>query len=337
MRTKIELENIEPFCEAWYIDCFYNLVFSVLKHFNKDIRELLVNDIFLYKYSKNSLTMTVKSIRPLNELQNDIGIAVEEIAPGENLIVDFTELLSKGSPLIVLQDLYFASYRNEFYMKNHHLHTVLLYGFDKDEKYFNIVEQSFMDSYFYKKMYASFSDIFNACEGAFNNFSDKAVSNMGFYLKDPSAPCNRPTDLNIYRQKLIENYLKHKSEVEESIIHIENFYNDFKDIILREALFWENVDSIIENCNLIISNKKADLYKYIKLFDSQPELKLHLIESIINEWETIRGLLLKLRLTMSYKMQLLNSSMNRINNIIRLEHEFHNEFNKFAEKTRGNK
>jgi hypothetical protein len=330
METKIELENIEPFCETWFKNCFFNLLFVILKHFNKDIRELLVNDVFLYKYNKNSLCLIEKSMKPIEEVLNDNGIGLQRIILGKNGIMDFIDSLSNGRLVIVWQDLYFASYRDDFYRRKHWKHAILLFGFDKSEKRFNIIEQSFKDSYFYEKKYASFSDILKASVGLFKYFPNEISDNVVFYLKEESTQIDCLSDSNAFQLKYIENFIKHKTEIEESIIQIESFYNDFKDIISDETLLRNNVDSIIENLNRIISYKKADLYRYIKLFGLQTELKLLLLESIISEWEVVRGVLVKFKLTTMYKTQLLNSALNKVNNIIQLEHEFYDEFNKLA-------
>lgn len=70
------LENIEPFNDIWYKNCFYSSLFPIVLYFNKTITPYLFNELYFYSYDSDEMVVgqnTVK-IAPEYSLLESIGI-----------------------------------------------------------------------------------------------------------------------------------------------------------------------------------------------------------------------------------------------------------------------
>ncbi len=205
----VVLDNIIPFNKVFYKTCFHNSLFSVIRHFDRSLIPIQVNDIFIYEFDCNR-TLSQNGMRDifdktLCELLTDMGIAIRTkthicsktgavtprgediyllnqfsryIGPipvgdknsTDNLLSDIKQALSQGRPVLLWVDCFYESIRKDTYNKEHWMHTLCLYGFDDRRKVFHVVEHNFRENLTYKKQEISYKDIKDAYEGFIANY-----------------------------------------------------------------------------------------------------------------------------------------------------------------------
>lgn len=192
------LDNIEPYNDIYYKNCFYQAFFPVVNHFNKDIALFLLNDIFVYDYDKekDGLRFDLKalSIESESKLMEEIGIVLQA-KKSSSIISDLKTSINSERPVIIPIDAYYESFRPGVYLGSHTPHNLLVYGYNEYEQTFNILEQISKDSLRCGKNTISYMDTDNCYNGYLNNFlnDNKLPTYYEFYL-DQSNPVSNHKD-----------------------------------------------------------------------------------------------------------------------------------------------
>ena len=154
---KNKLEGVLAFGgQFWYQSCFYHELMFATGAFGIDGRELLLQE-FIY-YDKNFRMNT--NIMSISEMYKSMGIFFRHInVPDFETVARY---IDKGSPLFIGVDNFYYSARSDFYGKEHAPHFVLVYGYDRENKTFNIIDHEYNNSYIFKEKQWDAEDILNA-------------------------------------------------------------------------------------------------------------------------------------------------------------------------------
>ena len=321
------IENIEPFNELFYKNCFYNSCFPVIRSYEKNIISYLVNDICIYtcegKGDKLKLGVKFVSSLPMEQILNNDGIMYKTKRASEDIIKDIIDNISNNKPVIIWIDCFYESIRKDTYQKQHWPHTLLIYGYDLSNSTFNIIEHGNRDNLAYMKRVIAFDDIRNAYNGFMENFAEKIQEPvLNTFLKTDNSLASHDEKKN-YKLEYLKNLTKNSDLMLKGINNIRKYSNSFEKIVMDEESFFENGEEIIKILNTIINAKQAEKYKIEAIFVHQKCEAVELLNFIIEQWVFMRKIVAK-----SVYARIYNRDQNR-SLIDALEQIYNYEFKYF--------
>ncbi len=320
------IKNIEPYNEIFFKSCFYNSLFPILRSYGKDEVTVLLNDVILYKFYENdtkfNLGITYLPVKPVEDIINEIGLRIETDERKLNLIEGIIEAIDKKGCVVIWVDCYYLPYRKDTYMKIHWKHTLLIYGYDKKNKNFNIIEHTHRDNLNYRKQIVSFDELISGYEGFIKSYNELPTY-YEFYL-------NKKQDDSVVeledRQKL-KTFLSNIEYQEDKYIDqlklILTFAERFKLLINNGIQLQQNFEFILNGLNDIINAKQVEYYKITKLFDSEAEV-INILQNILVKWQIIRSVIVKCIYTSQYNEKAFESVINNLEVVYELELQYCN-------------
>lgn len=344
--NKCEIQNIEPFSDIWYKDCFHSSLFPIINYYAGTIKPFILKEVFLYNYENSDGLPILKSVskeiiegRTLYDLLDEMGIRCRAKVVSNNLIEDLCEALSNHNPVIVGVDCFYESLRMDAYNREHIAHSLLIYGFDKEEKMFNIMEHNFRFSIEFARKTISYFDITNSYNGFLANLGDKTFTNNrlptfceidkvfpSFYRFDANTWQGfneKVIDESTYVNKYIKFILDNQEVFQDSLRNIERFKDDLIHMISTDVLLSHNAEIFFDSINTIINNKKIEKFVFTRVFKALPEI-LSCLDKIIDSWSAIRGLLAKYTYTKVYNQKRMDTCAEHMNSIYESEIKYSN-------------
>ncbi|WP_113673426.1 condensation domain-containing protein [Vallitalea guaymasensis] len=326
-KSKVYIDGIKPFNDVIYKDCFYSALFPVLEFYNKSIKEILCNDVFIYDGSDNneSIDATYLVKDKLIPMFNKCGLKANRIIRSNNIISNIKTALKKGRLVIIQIDCYYSSIRKDTYEKEHWPHTILIYGYDDELESAYVLEQSDKNILDFTERIMSYNDIINVYDGAKKNFiRDKQYpSYIDFSLK-PSQEVSRKTDEE-YAKMLMKHMLNHKDEVMEGLDRLQNFINRCKELVKDEQKFAEAVDRLYFSINNILKAQHARKFQLDTVFNGQL-MDMSVLNEIIRGWRLEMNMIGKYILTKRFKPESLQKTGEKLESLYLMEKQFIEEF-----------
>lgn len=317
-----EIQNIEPYNELFFISCYYNSMFSVLKYYNKSIMPFLVNCISKYIYNGNRqgifFSVAHYPVIEVDELLRRMGVIIYSKQNNYNIIQDAINSILNNRPVIVTVDCFFMPIRSEFYMKKHAPHAILVYGFSNTTEMFSIIEQKNADSLNYCKTNLGYTDLFNSYKG-FLELDNPYLIKTTYceYDIDKSYDCHRNA-INGYQKNYKLNITQKREDIEIGLKFLDSFIKDFELMLVDEFLLRQSIPKLLVGFNDIINTKKFEGYMLNNLFGIEGKLT-KLNKEIGANWGLIRSKLIKYMFSSVYKPKEFTDLMNNLQYIYRDE------------------
>jgi hypothetical protein len=325
----VRISPIEPFNELYYKLCFYNSIFPVIHHFNRNILSILINDINFYDFNEingsKRLTMDYHSYQPIEAVVQTLGINAVIKKESPDIINDLIYGLNNEHPVIIWVDCYYASIRKDMYQKRHYAHTWLVYGYDKNKEIFDIIEHNHKDNLTYGKKEISFNELKDAYNGVFIHCHDDMIKDnyYEFYTNPDSHSKNGNNSDHMVM--LYKNFERLKSHVLRGLNKLEDFISYFKEVYMEQEKLLEEAEALINGFNDIINAKNVELYKYKILFDEKDE-KVVNVKTIIDCWTFLRNVLARYMYTGEYEGQSLKEAYDKLYNVYGIEKNLYQNF-----------
>lgn len=323
-RPSIVLDNIEPFNDLYYKNCFYNSFFSIINHYRKNIIPFITNDIIVYKYNEDldgeRFGVDFIETKSIKALMGEIGLQVETKPESENVVKDVISAIEKGRPVIIWVDCYYEPIRKDTFQEIHWPHTWLIYGFDKVKAMFDIVEHTHRQNLTYDKRTISFEDAARCYEGYLSNFpKDSDKTYYEFYLSESSK--DSFVECDYCRSTLAKSIKKYEDAVRKGIEQVPVIIDYLKKVITDESEFKLRTEELLGYLNDIINAKKIEKYRIDKLFNDQVQL-YELLGSLIGCWDSLRLTIAKYMYSNVYNQSTLNKAIEKLSQIHCLEVEY---------------
>lgn len=322
--SKKILNNIEPFNDIFYKNCFYNSFFPVVKHFNGNVMSYIVNDIIVYNYGKNNkLNVEYIPVKEIGQVMHDEGISMDAKEISENIVEDIKSALLNDRLVILWADCYYMSIRREMYHKNHLPHTWLIYGYDEKTREFMIIEHKNAENLAYDKLIVGFDELTNAYKGYLQNPKDGIYSSYMEVYGDGDCSAHMDDDAALRRckQQFIHNILNNKNILHDSMDNLTRFSNEFAQVIVNENSLCEEAEQLMKTLNNIINSKKVEKFRCERMFESEHNL-ISLIEEMIEEWGELRGIVGKFLYSSKYNQKACERSLDTLKNVVMIEKNF---------------
>jgi 3-oxoacyl-(acyl-carrier-protein) synthase/acyl carrier protein len=167
----ILLEMVEPFNNFFFVNCYFNALFSVLCYYKYPVSHLILACPIQFLCDRNSFTLEYTCLEPWQDMLKDISLKLIVRSEKINLQLEILENLSeKRRPVILSIDCFYLSYRHDMYQKQHFVHSLLVYGYDGNASLFHIIDQVNAESLSYQKFTISVCELQQAYEGYLEHF-----------------------------------------------------------------------------------------------------------------------------------------------------------------------
>lgn len=280
------LPGIEPFNDIFYRNCFFNSLFPVVRAFGRSITPFLANDRIVYGRSPEGRFFAgYEAVRPLAELFAASGIRAEARFGSDDIVGELVEGLSEGRPAIVWVDSYYESIRTDAFRKQHIDHTLLVFGYDRRERLFHIVEHDRRENLSYKRRTLPFEEMALSFAGFLENYADRGAQGATHYYFSPAPyPDDGPPD----PIRLLARHLEDGSgRWAEGIRELEAFVGDYALLASSDGRLRERAAELVATMNEAIAVKQVERYRLNLLLPEAAE-EDSLLEEAIRLWEFVR-------------------------------------------------
>jgi acyl transferase domain-containing protein len=352
------LDNVEPFNEVFYKQCFYNSLFPVIFHFDRNVYPFLANDIVTYgsDRDRNWVNSDISYLSAINLRQvlnfmgisvhtkrhgtsgeidfaatgpekklidcfmNDIGLFIDEENDIGNLVADIKRSISSHKPVIIWVDCFHESIRPDCYHKIHWPHTLLIYGYDDQEQCFDIIEHNHRENLTYQKRDIHYQDVLNSHRG----FIEYYLSGEDFptyYELELTDGADFSGDKDRHFSTYRANMLEKRESIYCGLKCLKEVIHEIKETLNNKITFKNYHEDVLYRINSIIAAKQVERYKNAGLLTGQLEIQ-NMVETTIELWTSIRNMIVKYAYLSTYDVNQFQSISSRLDQIYALECQY---------------
>lgn len=247
-----KIKNIEPFNDFWYFDCFLQNVIPIVSHYNGTNEIFIKNDRVIYEIIENSLSglnIDLISRRFLPQFLQNINFKYIELSWRPHIIEFLINSIDCAVPTICSIDCFYEKQRIDSYNLKHLAHTILVYGYDLDERNFIILEHDYVNGLCFREKNIDFDELIQCMKG----YADY-----------------RPKDSMI---QIVPDVYGVKSDI---IVDCDDLNKNKFWKIVKQAIYslqYENCDKLIKLLSNFSNCKKVMMYSLNEILDNNESLK----------------------------------------------------------------
>ncbi|WP_010250906.1 AMP-binding protein [Acetivibrio cellulolyticus] len=321
------INNVEPFNDVFYRSCYLNSLIPIVRHFNKDLMPLLVNDIIGYQYKNGDMQNIIQymPVEPVEKILDNIGIKSLSSSDDSNLCDRINTAISNGRPVVLWIDCFYSPVRVDAYNKSHFEHCILIYGYDNTKRVYSVIEHRHRDNLSYEKKLIPYQDIINCCKGYVNDFYGKKVDMPVYseYYSVCTTPgrIENPDELKTYKHIFNANMINRKDGIFKGIYSMKDYCKDFENITGSEEMLEKHAESIFSGINNVINIKQVERYRLDKLYGETFE-GIGMLDEILADWSEVRKMTAKYVYSSVYKKESFSYAVEKLKEIYEKEHQY---------------
>lgn len=172
MPGKKILKGVKPFNKYFFRSCFYHQLMVAYSEFGVSEEYHLLNYMPFYVLNdKNEVDFKKEPVFSSFELEHLTGVREIRKSCCKDISAEIIRSVDSGSPIIVAVDTFYLNFQPDLYNKKHKPHFIAVYGYDKTNKIFSIIDHEYSGSWKYIEQQTDFSVIAEAYAGHERNFS----------------------------------------------------------------------------------------------------------------------------------------------------------------------
>ncbi|MCM3135809.1 BtrH N-terminal domain-containing protein [Paenibacillus polysaccharolyticus] len=326
---KLEIENIKPFNDIFFINCFYNSLFPIIELFGLEIDHFLINAIPTYCITSDeeviNFQMTYKELSPFHEICLNLGVFIETHQKVETNFESFIiKSIQENKPIIMWIDCYYESIRSDTYLREHLPHTIVIYGYDSSTQLYSILEHDHKDNLTYTYKQISLEDLTKSYQGYLENFY---VSENPTVFQFYGRQSNEINGNSIYfKDKYLKNFQHFSKDVIKGLEDIKKFARYYETLIREEKAIKDKCLTLIDFLNKIVISKQFEKYRAERILRNSYVIEL--IELIIQKYNRVRSVVAKYLYSSRYSFEKFSFSVEVLKEIIDLEYMVYQEMGK---------
>ncbi|WP_127529467.1 SDR family NAD(P)-dependent oxidoreductase [Paenibacillus kobensis] len=279
------LPGIEPFNDIFYRNCFYNSMFPVIRSFGRSIVPFLANDLVVYEEADGEYAATYSAVQTMEAIFAQSGVRAETRYGSDDIVRELLDGLAGGQPAVVWVDCHELPIRQDAYGKRHIDHTLLIFGFDRRERLFHIVEHDRMENLSYRRRTLPFDDLTRA----FDSFMDRYVRTgqheaTHYYFAPAPLPTGSASDPAV---QWARTWHEGRHTLADSAAVLDRFIADYCRITADEESLRTHVDRLVAFLNDAATAKRVEIYRLDALLPEAEEERA-VLSGILADWEYVR-------------------------------------------------
>ncbi|GKU76569.1 beta-ketoacyl synthase N-terminal-like domain-containing protein [Paenibacillus sp. L3-i20] len=319
------LPRIEPFNDLYYRNCFYNSFFPVVNHFGGGILPFLLNDLIVFHHSgledSSGYELCYREVQPLESLFSQLNLIVQTNYGFDDLTDELIQSIRQGNPVIVWIDIYYVPMRKDAYMKQHVDHTLLIYGYDEQNRLFYMLEHDRRENLSYKPCTIGFDDLVRACQGFQEHYQEMEHRAASYVISHNSDADRWRLDLPELKGIFARNLLNNLHSLNESMEVLKQFVKWIKHISSTEDCLKQNVGMLVDTLNQMLMAKQVEGYRITALYGVDAEI-LVAHRECVDHWETIRKGIVRFFYVPTYQIDRIEAIHARLDRLLAAEERF---------------
>lgn len=288
MRTEYsyEAENIEPFCDLFYIDCFYNALMPILKKYDVDKKVIMASFVPVFcREEKLGATLEWKCARERRDILREFGIDEEAYMEEQDICEAIKKHLDEDELVIAYIDCFYEKGRFDTFMKEHWPHTILIYGYDELEEEFSILEHTAKENLDYAPRKISYNDLIKCYRSVVKIYVEE---------NKPSLYCFKKTDKGFVQTDEVIKPTKAYALLRDLFDETGSVIRAFKEKMIKlaenEEEYFKRIADILQFLTDVINSKIA--FEYVMELFGESEFKDE-SEKVKEKWQSIRNTVAK--------------------------------------------
>lgn len=307
--AQYEIPDIVPYSDVYYVGCFYLPFFTAVKNLKGSVFSFITDNSYIYRLEQTevglSLDIENRETRSFSQITEDNGISYEfKLGYCEGINDIIMDALLKGHVIILPIDGFYYKhpYHDLFYLKEHHSHHILIYGFDSEREMFKTVE---VDGFqwntkgFCYKHEISFENLISCHQGICEYFKENPMPSLvQLSKKDPNKIVN--DDPHFYKDIMIQNLKTHKNDILQGLQNIKTLEDNIEQFNISKAACFNNKVASV-----------ANEYKIKKVLGEEASY-VPLLKNIVDSWIVIESLIYKSEFAGIKNKNVFRSSLHRL-------------------------
>jgi len=314
------LPGIEPFNDIFYRNCFFNSLFPIVRSLGRSIAPFLANDLVVYEAANGEYAVRYAPVRPIEDVFALTGIRAETRSGSDDIVGELLEGVSAGRPAIVWVDCHDLPIRQDAYGKRHIDHTLLVFGYDRRERLFHIVEHDRMENLSYRRRTLPFEDLARAFAGFVERYVRTGLHETTHYLFAPASlptgPAAEPA------AQWARCWHEGQGQLNDSLAALERFRADYIRLAAEAESLRSHTDRLVAFMNDAALTKRVEIYRLNALLPEAKEEQA-LLSDILADWEFVRKGMVRYMYGDAYRPETFEAGAERIARIAGQERMLH--------------
>jgi hypothetical protein len=302
---KAALRDIQPCRGVIFNNCTYPIRFSVAAYYQRSALPLIFNEFHTYGCQRDELLQRhllfvhTHLQRPADlVLQNDMGIVPLNKARAEDVVGDLKRAIDDRLPVMVCVDRFHQPFASEYFQRKHHLHSILVHGYDDGSQSFQIFDDQYLDQGENVVSCAiSYDDLGRAYQSCFEQWPQplQALPTFVAFADDSAAAATARPSARQCRTRFLAAVQGAKSLFREGLAGLQLFVERFHEEAAGTDLSPQALDMYHLMFRRITDFKVTHHYQILQLFEDPAALAVE-TTALIKAWNQLRLRILKLSL-----------------------------------------
>lgn len=319
---EIKVYNVNPILEH-RLDCYRHALLPIVLHFGADIRPFLFNKHGGWTFNSKIDFEEVAFLR-YSTMLDYVGLNREYKKVSENNIIEaICGILNGGMMSIVFIDTYNYKRFPASYLTFHSRHALPIYGYNKIQKTFNIIDSNYIESFSRIQTHISFDDLIYSHQKMveYYNVDDyiemiskkNSINNMFFY-----------DYIEAYHYFMINNQPKHFQH----LIDLQRFVNQFNESVTNPENIRSMVSSIYMAFNKAINIRHLE-YTSTRMYFQNVDSILECLDKMLELYNYIRAIMYKYLYTGEYREVSIRKCSEMLESVVLCEEEYYQAMYKY--------
>jgi hypothetical protein len=214
-------------------------------------------------------------------------------------------------------DCFYVAAAREFYQKKHLGHSLLVCGYDRPRRMFDIIDNQAISSYTYKRDRISF-DALETAHAGFNDTYNARRNYVSFSIisQKEALPAVTYRDEDI-RSIALAGLAKQQDQVPGPDRVLDHAFENFSAVLADEKLLAASGDELTRVIGEIVIGKKIELYKAVHIVGDP--ILAETARELVFQFEYVRNVLIKMALSQTYPRGSAAKLQDKLKEIVRLE------------------
>lgn len=283
-------DNILPFNDCFYYNCFHSALFAVIQANHGCVLTCMASGIPRLerqtRAGNHRILYRFRFLKDYEQLLAENALHCEALPQGTKGFCLLREAVSSGAAAIVNVDGWGLSYRSDLYLRKHWPHTLLITGYS--ENTFRVIDQptrEILAFRFYdlpeRQLYEAMTVFRNRQQSdpLYSGREDLLLAAIGRPQQIPRARVRELWAENLFREK--EAILSGIAEAEASL-------EEFSDLLSRPEACPEQVVFLLDGLNDIVKQRRWMAYLARQIAQEGDE-RIQRDETLLARWELVRN------------------------------------------------
>ena len=316
--SKRKIPNFKVYnYDDWMLNCREKSTFCILMNFKINPMLLLLDCVCYYKIHNGILYQDFKLLGDeQSERFKEVGFESESKCNCVDIVKDIIDAIDCDRPVVISGDFFYDPIRKDVYQKKHGYHFILIFGYDTQNKVFNVVNHDHENNFRFKEYIMTFDEISMCYKGYLDFVEHQHIPSFFSYTK--TKEYGYFPDF-YYQDKNFKTLIENINECKKGVDYLDEYILTFEEALNNDQIFEEKFDLLYESIRQVNLDILKRNFGETHLFRGHPFINENLM-IISNNWKLIKAYFDKYKLLpKKFPISKFEKCIERLKEISRLE------------------